>query len=331
MMKHFIHKIWQVLVKSFKDFMADGALKYSASLSYYTVFSIAPVLIIIIGITGLFFGREAVSGQIYYQFSDLMGTKVAQLIQDAIQNIELEGQSMVATVVGFVTLLVGASGVFAELQDSLNKIWSVKATAQNGWLKYLINRLISFSMVLTLGFLLIVSLLINALISLLSNHLLPALSEWQWLSLIINNIIIIVIVTLLFAFIFKFLPDVKLKWTDVLSGAFFTALLFFLGKYLIGTYLSQSAIASAFGAAGSLALILLWVYYSSAILFFGAEFTKNYALISKNHVEPDDYAAFVLTKEKELNSGTDICEVEDQKNKEEDKKKKIEDKKNKEN
>ena len=330
MMKH-IRKIWQVLVKSFKDFMTDGALKYSASLSYYTVFSIAPVLIIIIGITGLFFGREAVSGQIYYQFSDLMGSKVALLIQNAIQNIKLEGQSMLATVVGFVTLLVGASGVFAELQDSLNKIWSVKANAQNGWLKYLMNRLISFSMVLTLGFLLIVSLLINALINLLSSHFLPALAEWQWLSLIINNIIIIVIVTLLFAFIFKFLPDVKLKWSDVLSGAFFTALLFFLGKYLIGTYLSQSAIASAFGAAGSLALILLWVYYSSAILFFGAEFTKNYALISKNHVEPDDYAAFVLTKEKELNSGTDICEVEDQKNKEEDKKKKIEDKKNKEN
>ena len=315
-MKKFFFKIGQVFVKSFKDFMADGALKYSASLSYYTVFSIAPVLIIIIGITGLFFGKEAVSGQIYYQFSDLMGPNVAQLIQDAIKNIKLEGQGWVATIVGFATLLVGASGVFAELQDSLNKIWSMKASAENGWLKYLTNRLISFSMVLTLGFLLIVSLLINALIALLSSHLFPGLHEWRWLSLLINNLIIIVIVTFLFAFIFKFLPDVKLKWSDVISGAFFTALLFFLGKYLIGTYLSTSAVASAFGAAGSLAFILVWVYYSSAILFFGAEFTKNYALIFHNAVEADDYAAFVVTKERELNADADLSKVEAHKNKE---------------
>ncbi len=136
---------------------------------------------------------------------------------------------------------------------------------------------------------------------------------------------------LLFAFIFKFLPDVKLKWKDVLSGAFFTAILFFLGKYLIITYLSKTAVASAFGAAGSLAFILLWVYYSSAILFFGAEFTKNYAIFSHNPIEPDDYATFVVTKEKELNEGTDIHAVEEHKNKEEDKKKKIEDQKSIEN
>ncbi len=310
-----IKKFGQVISKSFKDFIADDALKYSASLSYYTVFSIAPVLIIIIGMAGIFFGEEAVSGEIFRQFSGLMGPNVAELIQQAIKNVKLSGQSWTATIVGFLTLLVGATGVFAELQDSLNKIWSLKTTVKKGWLQYLINRLISFSMVLTLGFLLMVSLLINALITLLSTRYLTVLNDWQWLSFIINNAIILGIVTLLFAFIFKFLPDVRLRWANVASGAFFTAILFSIGKYLIGTYLSQSAIASAFGAAGSLALILLWVYYSSSILFFGAEFTKNYAVIFDKPVEADVYATFVVTKEKELPSDANVGNVEEIKDK----------------
>ena len=310
-----IKKFGQVISKSFKDFIADDALKYSASLSYYTVFSIAPVLIIIIGMAGIFFGEEAVSGEIFRQFSGLMGPNVAELIQQAIKNVKLSGQSWTATIVGFLTLLIGATGVFAELQDSLNKIWSLKTTVKKGWLQYLINRLISFSMVLTLGFLLMVSLLINALITLLSTRYLTVLNDWQWLSFIINNAIILGIVTLLFAFIFKFLPDVRLRWANVASGAFFTAILFSIGKYLIGTYLSQSAIASAFGAAGSLALILLWVYYSSSILFFGAEFTKNYAVIFDKPVEADVYATFVVTKEKELPSDANVGNVEDIKDK----------------
>ncbi len=310
-----IKKFGQVISKSFKDFIADDALKYSASLSYYTVFSIAPMLIIIIGMAGIFFGEEAVSGEIFRQFSGLMGPNVAELIQQAIKNVKLSGQSWTATIVGFLTLLVGATGVFAELQDSLNKIWSLKTTVKKGWLQYLINRLISFSMVLTLGFLLMVSLLINALITLLSTRYLTVLNDWQWLSFIINNAIILGIVTLLFAFIFKFLPDVRLRWANVASGAFFTAILFSIGKYLIGTYLSQSAIASAFGAAGSLALILLWVYYSSSILFFGAEFTKNYAIIFDKPVEADVYATFVVTKEKELPSDANVGNVEEIKDK----------------
>jgi membrane protein len=308
-------KFGQVVLKSFKDFIADDALKYSASLSYYTVFSIAPMLIIIIGMAGLFFGEEAVSGEVFRQFSGLMGPNVAELLQQAIKNVKLSGQSWTATIVGFLTLLIGATGVFAEMQDSLNKIWSLKTTVKTGWLKYLINRLVSFSMVLTLSFLLMVSLLINALITLLSTRYLTILNDWQWLSFIINNAIILGIVTLLFAFIFKFLPDVRLRWANVASGAFFTAILFSIGKYLIGTYLSQSAIASAFGAAGSLALILLWVYYSSSILFFGAEFTKNYAVIFDKPVEADVYATFVVTKEKELSSDANVGNVEEIKDK----------------
>ncbi len=305
-----LKKLGQILVKTTKDFFSSDALKYSASLSYYTVFSITPMLIIIIGMSSLFFGQEAVSGEIYNQFAGLMGSNVALLIQDTIKNVKLEGQSWAATIIGFITLILGATGVFSELQDSLNKIWSIKVDAKKGIMRYLMNRLISFSMVLTLGFLLIVSLLINALIVLLSSHYFPGLSEWKWLSLIINNLIILGIVTILFACIFKFLPDARLKWSNVLWGATFTAFLFLGGKYLIGTYLSNSAVASAFGAAGSLALILLWVYYSSAILFFGAEFTKNFTNMLEGPVKADNYAAFVVNKEKELPPNANSAQVE---------------------
>ena len=216
-----------VIIKTFKDFIADDALKFSASLSYYSVFSIAPVLIIIIGLTRLFFDEQAVSTEIYKQFSELMGDDAAKTVQQAIYSIKHQQQSLLTTIIGTVTLLVGATGVFTELQDSLNKIWSVKTTVTKGWLKYLINRLISFSMILTLGFLLMVSLLINALIALLSNRYFTVLNEWQWLSLLINNLIILIIVTFLFAFIFKFLPDVKLRWRNVITGAFFYLYLVF--------------------------------------------------------------------------------------------------------
>lgn len=310
-----IKQFAEVILKSFKDFIADDALKYSASLSYYTVFSLAPVLIIIIGMAGLFFGEEAVSGEIYHQFSDLMGSTVAQFVQDAIKNIKLQGQSWRATIVGIVTLIIGATGVFAELQDSLNKIWSLKVTVERGWLKYLWNRLLSFSIILTLGFLLIVSLLINALIQLLTNKYFTILNDYQWASLVINNAIILAIVTFLFAFIFKFLPDAAIRWRDVTTGAFFTAILFSIGKYLIGSYIAQSAAATAFGAAGSLALVLLWVYYSSAIVFFGAEFTKNYALEFGTPIKADTYATFVVTKEKELSANADVNQMEIEKEK----------------
>ena len=290
----------KILVKSFHDFLDDNALKFSASLSYYTVFSIAPVLIIIIGVSGLFFGREAVTGELFHQFSRMIGDRAASLLQDAISNVELEGQSGLATIIGVLTLLVGSTGVFTELQDSLNKIWSLKATPKRGWLHYLSNRLISFSMVLTLGFLLMVSLLINAIISLISDHFFAQYNLWAWVTQMINISIIVAIITILFAFIFKFLPDAKLRWRDVWAGALFTTTLFLGGKFAIGFYLSKSAIATTFGAAGSLALILAWVYYSSAILFFGAEFTKNYALQFGKRILPDDYATFVVNSEKEL-------------------------------
>jgi len=305
----------QILVKSAHDFIDDDALKFSASLSYYTVFSIAPVLIIIIGISGLFFGREAVTGEVFSQFSGLMGERSAALLEEAISNVQLNGQSGIATIFGVVTLIIGSTGVFSELQDSLNKIWSLKAQPNRGWIHYLTNRVISFSMILTLGFLLIVSLLINAVINLISENLFAQYNSWAWMAQTINIIMIVAIITVLFAFIFRFLPDVRLAWRDVWAGALFTTVLFLGGKFAIGFYLSKSAIATTFGAAGSLALMLAWVYYSSAILFFGAEFTKNYALHYSKHIVPDDYASFVVTSEKELSANCDAKKMTQEKEK----------------
>lgn len=297
---------WQILKKSVTDFMGDDALKYSASLSYYTVFSITPVLVIIIGVVSIFYGREAVTGQIYHQFAGLMGERTAALIQDALRNIELSGQNVVATVVGVLTLIVGATGVFAELQDSLNKIWNLKVEAQRGWLKFLTNRLISFSMIVSLGFLLLVSLMLNATIDFLSARFFTHFESWAWIASTLNTVVVFSIITVLFAFIFKFLPDALIEWRDVWVGAMFTAVLFLLGKFLIGYYLSTSSVATVFGAAGSLALLLVWVYYSSAILFFGAGFTKNYVLQHGRSIKPDAYAKFVVTKHKELAPEADV-------------------------
>lgn len=294
---NYLKSISRIIIQSFRDFFSDDVLKYSASLSYYTVFSITPMLVIIIGLAAIFFEEKVVSGEVSYQLSALMGTNAAELVQQSIQNIKLKGQGELTTIISIGTLLIGATGVFSELQDTLNKIWSIKVTAKRGIVKYLLNRLLSFSMVITLGFLLIVSLLINTVISIISRSFFPFLTEWKLLSLVINNTVIFGIVTLLFGFIFKFLPDVKLKWKDVMSGAVFTTILFFIGKYLIGTYLANSNSSTVFGGAGALAIVLLWVYYSSAILFFGAEFTKNYILVFNKNREADDYATFVTVSE----------------------------------
>lgn len=305
----FFKTFYQVLIQSFKDFVKDNAMKFSASLSYYTAFSIAPILIIIIGLAGVFFGKESVQGEVYRQFSGLIGSGAAEMVQNSINAIKVTGKSWVATGIGIVTLLLGASGVFTELQDSLNQIWYLKAKPKSGIISYLTSRLISFSMVLTLGFLLMVSLLINTVLNLLSERFLSANEEWAWITLSLNVLMIITIVTILFAFMFKFLPDANIKWRHVWVGSLFTTSLFLLGKFAIGFYLSNSSITTTFGAAGSLAILMAWVYYSSAILFFGAEFTKNYSIAKGHRIEPDAYANFIVKEEKELPKGTGVCEV----------------------
>ncbi len=299
-MKKFFRNSWETLKATFTAFNDDNALKLSASLSYYTVFSLSPMLIIIISLCGIFFGREAVQGQIYGQIRGLVGENAAAQIQELIKNAELSDQSGFAAVIGIGTLLVGATGVFAEMQDSINTIFSLKAKPRKSWMKYLTNRLLSFSMIVSIGFMLLTSLAINAVLGIMSDYLQRFFSEATVvLFYIINQALVLAIISTLFAIIFKVLPDGHLRWKDAFIGAAFTALLFMAGKFAIGAYLSSSSVATTFGAAGSIVLILLWVYYTSAILYFGAEFTKVYAQRYGKRIVPNEHAVLVEKREVE--------------------------------
>lgn len=291
-------RFWRVLKKAGVDFIEDNGMKLSASLSYYTIFSIGPVLIIMISLAGLFYGREAVEGKIYYQLNGVLGSNAALQIQEIIRNIEHSQLSTSGAILGIGILLVGATGVFTEIQDSINYIWSVKAKPQKGWLKLLINRVISFSLIISFGFILLVSLIIHALVDLLYDKIIILFDEATvYIFQMINYVFLFLIITTLFAIIFKILPDARINWRDAFVGAGFTAALFIIGKYLIGLYISNSNVGVTFGAAASIVLILLWVYYSSIILYFGAEFTKVYALTFGSGIEPDKTAVFIVKQE----------------------------------
>jgi membrane protein len=295
-------RFWRILKRATFEFLNDHGLKFSASLSYYTIFSIGPVLIIIISLAGIFYGKEAVQGKIYYQLNGIVGSSAAVQIQEIIQNIEKSQLSASGAVVGVIILIVGATGVFTEIQDSINYIWSVRAKPQKGWLKLLINRLLSFSLIVGFGFILLVSLIVHAMVDLLYDRLMGFFDEATvYIFQVVNYVILFVIISTLFAIIFKVLPDAKIRWKDAYVGSSFTAALFLIGKFLIGLYISQSDIGITFGAAASIVLILLWVYYSSIILYFGAEFTKVYALSYGSGIEPDKTAVFIIKQEvKEL-------------------------------
>ncbi|WP_345256371.1 YihY/virulence factor BrkB family protein [Flaviaesturariibacter amylovorans] len=279
-------------------FVNDNAFKLSASLSYYTIFALGPLLIIVISLAGIFFGREAAQGRIYGQINGLVGNEAALQIQEIIKNIQQTQASTTGAIIGGVILIVGATGVFTEMQDSINYIWSVRAKPKKSWLKFLTNRLLSFSLVVGLGFLLLVSLIVNALLNLLSDRLPRFMPEFSvhviaW----INQGIILVVITGLFAVIFKVLPDAIISWKDALIGALITALLFLLGKFGIGYYLARSNFDITYGAAASIIILLTWVYYSALILYFGAEFTKMYALQAGSGIRPKDTAVFIIKKE----------------------------------
>lgn len=288
------HFIKQVIV----EFVDDNVMKYSASLAYYTVFSLAPMLIIIISICGTLFGREAVQGQIYGEIKDLVGGPAALQIQENIKNIHLTKDSPVATIFSVIVLVIGGTGIFGEIQDSLNKIWGLKVKTKKTWWKLILNRLLSFSLIISLGFVLIVSLVLNALIAIIGDRLNNLLSGVGKIFIpIIDNVLSFGITTLLFAIIFKVLPDAKIKWKDVSIGAVITAILFTLGKLGIGYYLGRSNMATIYGAAGSVIIIMLWAYYSSVILYLGAEFTKVYANEHGTKIQPSEYSVWVKIEE----------------------------------
>ena len=288
----------KILKKAFNGFIDDNAFKLSASLSYYTIFAIGPLLLIITSFAGIFLGRKAVQGEIYDEIKEVVGKEAAIQIQSIIQNIGQSDQGTVGATIGIIVLIIGATGVFTEIQDSINYIWSVKAKPKKGWLKFLMNRLISFSLVVSLGFILLVSLIINALVELLNDKLIRFFKDYTvYLFYVVNILIIFSVITGLFAVIFKVLPDAKIKWKEALIGAGFTALLFLLGKSAISYYLERSDMGVTFGAAASIVIILSWVYYSSLILYFGAELTKVYAIETGTGVVPKETAVFIIKKE----------------------------------
>lgn len=276
------------------EFLDDKVLKLSAALAYYTIFSLPSMLIIIIGLCGTFYGKEAVEGKIFFQIDHLVGAQAALEVQNIIKGTVKNHDTFVATVIGIVTLLLGATGMFGEIQDSINMIWGLKTKPEKGFIKLLLNRVISFSMIIILGFILLVSLLLNILLeaffSRLQRHFSAELISGLYM---IDQLIIFGIITLLFAFIFKVLPDAKILWKDVWTGALVTTVLFILGKFVIGYYLTSTAQISAYGTAGSLIIILLWVYYSAIILYFGAEFTQVYARHHGRAIEPNKYAVWI--------------------------------------
>jgi len=298
--KKTLHSSIKVLKDTFNGFMMDKGLKLSASLSYYTIFSLAPLLLLIISLAGFFFGREASEGRIFTEINGIIGNEAAKQVQQIISNLELSGNSTISIIIGIVTLIIGATTVFGEIQDSINMIWKVKAKPKKGWVKMLKDRLLSGSIIVGLGFLLIVSLIINGALAALNNFLKSMFPDFTIIIINIANIAIgFGVITVLFGVIFKVLPDAKIKWKHVRAGAFFTACLFMLGRYIIGIYITTTGAGSPYGAAGSLIVILLWVYYTAAILYFGAEFTRAYAIFKGSRIQPAEYAVFIEQHETE--------------------------------
>lgn len=271
--------IWNFTKEVFTKFIDDKCPKLGAALSFYTIFSVAPIIVIAIAVAALIFGREAARGEIISQIQGLAGQEGAKVIQTALKNAQYSSTSLIAIMTGFVALVVGSTVVFVELQDSLNMIWKVKPRPDRNMFKGLLkDRIRSFAMVMATGFLLLLSLAVTTFISSLNNYISMTFFNIPKFFLDASDIIISLLMTfLLFMMIFKLLPDVLIQWKHVWIGALVTSVFFVLGKYLIGLYLGTSSLSSTYGAAGSLVIFLLWVYYSAQILFLGAEFTQVYA------------------------------------------------------
>lgn len=295
-----VKDFFSIIKTSAMGFINEDCLKYSASLAYYTIFSIGPILVLIISLAGVFFGQDAIEGKVFTEMKGLVGPSAARQIQEVIMNLKLSGKSNLALVVSIITLLIGATSVFGDIQNSINRIWHVRAKPKKGWVKVIKDRLLSSSLVISLGFLLMVTLVVNGVILAFTDrlqryfpditvHLLDA----------INFSISFGVIFILFGIIFRALPDVKIEWRTVRSGAFFTAILFVIGRFVIGLYLQTSGTESTYGAAGSIILVLLWVYYTAAILYFGAIYTREYAAIKGIPIQPSDFAVHVEEKEVE--------------------------------
>ena len=288
-----------LLKQTFQEWLQDKAPQLGAALAYYTVFSLAPLILVLLAIIGFLFRDDPAGAwnKITQQMSYFLDPSALQVVQNIAQKASQPGKSVIATIIGVALALFGATGVFGQLQDALNTIWGVKAKPGTGIWGFLRARFLSFAMVAGICFLLLVSLAIEALLKGFSHYVQSVVPGGIVIALTVYLVFDFAVVVLLFAMIFKFLPDVKIQWRDVWIGAVMTAILFGIGKWLLGFYLGSGAAASAYGAASSLITLLLWVYYSSQILLFGAEFTQVYAARAGREFEPDEYAVRVETKE----------------------------------
>lgn len=280
-------KYWNLLKTAVNGFIDDDALSHGAAIAYYTVFSLAPVLVIVIAVAGLFFGRDAAEGAIVSQLGGLMGEQAAQAVQQMVKSASNHGVGITATIIGVGALILTASGVFGEMQSSLNIIW--RAQPRDSAVSRLVKaRLLSLGLVMALGFLLLVSLVVSAALQAMGTWMAAFFPAWRLVAQILNIVVSFLLVAVLFAAIYKALPDKRIGWRDVGFGALATSFLFSVGKYLIGLYIGSSAIASSYGAAGALAIVLVWIYYSAQIFLFGAEFTWAYATTHGTHAaEPE--------------------------------------------
>lgn len=280
-----------MLKDSFHGFSEDKLPKLGGALAYFTIFSIGPMLLVIIFLVGIFLGRQAVAGSLHEQIQQLVGPGAAQQIQQIIKSAAISKGGTVALIIGLVTMLLGATSIFAEIQDSINTIWHLKAKPNLSWRQTVKDRLLSFGIVASIGFLLLVSLAASAFIEGLGQklqELIPGVGVL--LFYLISQALTLLIASFLFALIFKLLPASQLDWRQVWPGALVTAILFMLGRFAISFYISKSDFGNAYGAAGSLVIVLVWVYYSSLILYFGAEFTKAYCNRFGNGIPPNAYA-----------------------------------------
>ncbi len=299
--KSFVGNVFSLLKQTFQEWLQDKAPQLGAALAYYTVFSLAPLILVLLAIVGVIF-RDNPAGawhKITQQMSYFLDPSALQVVQSIAQKASQPGKSTIATIIGIALALFGASGVFGQLQDALNTIWGVKAKPGTGVWGFLRARFLSFAMVGGICFLLLVSLAVEALLKGFSHYVQSVLPGGIGIALSVYLVFDFAVVVLLFAMIFKFLPDVQIQWRDVWIGAIITAILFGIGKWLLGFYLGSGAAGSAYGAASSLITLLLWVYYSSQILLFGAEFTQVYAARSGRAFKPSEYAVRVETKEVE--------------------------------
>ncbi len=287
--------VWELVKGAASEWVADNAMRLSAALAYYTMLSVAPLLVVVTAIGGLAFGPEAAQGQLVHEMKDMVGTEGAQALQTMLAHAYKPATGIIASAVGIVVLLLGATGVFVELQDSFNTIWGVTCQAPSGVWGFIRTRLLSFLMILVVGFLLLVSLVISAALTAVGTYFDGMSPAFLWEA--VNFLVSLGVIAVLFALMFKFLPDVHIGWKDVWVGAILTAVLFTVGKYLIGLYLGSSSVGSTYGAAGSLAVFLVWVYYSALILFFGAEFTQVYANRYGSHAGARDGESLAARKQ----------------------------------